>query len=444
MQSDAAWWLRRDPGVGRHPLVDLTRIFAILLCMLSLCASAGATEDFNDLIQRQFEIYDPDYQRHHEHYGERLETISRTIAAAAANGRTLECSQQMFLEAKWLYGYTANWDRLEDKLKRIEQSLDDYEQSFATGQSPVDGMWGICYEEWFMRLGATINGLESLAARNEYPRYDIRLAADSPGKLLTRLQSLLISDIAHTGVDNRGELASLITTFTQGAFKTQLRDILVESTDLRVSSREPDTAAFRAFLRGAQDATTGYWGAWYLVGDKIHKTHDLSITYHIIAYTQGRVEYWPRIIETTRAIESDPYPYGWRHNGRYNNHNLYDVVRIYKFGWPYMSEAEQLQTAQQIDSMIDWSLANTLGSDDTFVFDPKFSDSLVDEYYFGVSFLDVAGYWQQTKRFWTDAPVDDGAAALCCHLKHRVRQLDLKGWAGEGAMSKLESNCGQC
>ncbi len=120
------------------------------------------------------------------------------------------------------------------------------------------------------------------------------------------------------------------------------------------------------------------------------------------------------------------------------------MAKIYKFGWPHMSEAERLKIAQQIDSMIDWSLANTLGSDDTFAHDPTFSDSLADEYYFGISFFDVVGHWQPNKRFWTDAPLDEGAAAMCCRLKHRVEDLGFEGWAADGAMSKLESNCGQC
>ncbi len=284
----------------------LTRIVVFAVFTLSVCAPAGASEDFKDLIRRQFEIYDPDYQVHREHYGERLKAMSQAIAEAEANGRDLHCSQQMYLEAKWLHRYTAHWDRLEDKLRRIAQSLDDHDQSFATEQSPVDGIWGICYEEWFMRLGATVSGLESLAARGEKPRYQLRSAGkfDTGKKLLTRLEDLLVSDVAHTGVDNRAELASLITTFGQGLFKPHLRELTVESTDLRFSSRLHSlTEAFRFFLSGAQDPTTGYWGAWYIVGGKIHKTHDLSMTYHIIAYTKGGVEHWPQIIETTRAIE---------------------------------------------------------------------------------------------------------------------------------------------
>ena len=167
------------------------------------------------------------------------------------------------------------------------------------------------------------------------------------------------------------------------------------------------------------------------------------MTYHIISYTKGRVEHWPLIIATTTAIEADPYPYGWRHKGRYNNHNLYDVAKIYKFGWPQMSEGQRRSTRKQIRSMLEWSLSNTLGPDGTFKHDPTFSDSLADEYYFGVSFLDVLGYWQSKRRFWIETPTDTAAPAICCRLKHTLKQLNLEGWAATGAMNKLERSCVQ-
>ena len=435
----------RDEGVGIGVLA-LVLVFALFAASFS--APVKAAENFHNLIQRQFESYDPDYQIHRKHYGERLEELSKAIADAQANGRNLHCSQQMFLEAKWLHRYTAHWDRLEGKLRRIELSLDDHNQSYAAEQSPVDGFWGVCYEKWFMRLGATLSALESLSLRSEQPRYSLRPAGrfDTGKKLLTRLQDLLVSDIANTGVNNRAELGSLITTFSQSFFKPHLREMLVTSFDLRRTSSVFNslTEAYRFFLNGAQNRSTGYWGAWYIVDGKVHKSRDLSMTYHIIAYTKGRVERWPEILETTAAIESEPYPYGWRHNGRYNNHNLYDVAKIYKYGWSYMSETEQTKTRARIESMIEWSLANTVGPDYTFEHDPTFSDSLADEYYFGISFFDVVGYWQPKRRFWTDAPLDEDAAALCCRLKHQVNELDFEGWAADGAMSKLERNCGRC
>ena len=67
---------------------------------------------------------------------------------------------------------------------------------------------------------------------------------------------------------------------------------------------------------------------WYKSGGHIYKTTDLSITYHTIAYRNGQVNYWPRIIDTTLRISDDPYPYGWLHDGHFTNHNNYDVARI--------------------------------------------------------------------------------------------------------------------
>lgn len=420
----------------------------VVTVLLTLAAPSGAaTGDFHELIWRQFEIYDPDYSVNHERYGVRLNELAKMLAQAQSDGRDLHCSQQMYLEAKWLHRYTAHWTRLEDKLKRIESSLGDDDQHFATRQLPTDGFWGICHDELIMRLSATLDGLENLRARGEPLQYRFRSpkVLDTAKKLLARLNDLLISDIANTGVNNRSELSSLITTLSQGVFKPHLREILIKSDELH-SSASPGslTEAFRFFLNGAQDPKTGYWGAWYIVDGEVYKSIDLSMTYHIIAYTKGRVNYWPQIIETTNAIEADPYPYGWRHQGHFNNHNLYDVAKIYKYGWPHMSQAERERTSAQIASMLEWSLSNSLDARGGIALDSTFSDSLADEYYFGVSFLDIVGYWQAEKRFWTDAPIDEDATAMCCRLRHRIEKLNLEGWAADGAMSKLDSNCSQC
>ncbi|MDX1421821.1 MAG: hypothetical protein R3322_01705 [Kiloniellales bacterium] len=445
--------MRRDfkvsGSLGRlsKALIVANTLIVAIVSALSVGAS-HAKENFHELIQGEFEKYDQEYLVHREQYGKRLEEMAAAIADAESNGRNLHCSQQMFLEAKWLHRYTAHWEHLEDKLERIELSLDDHDQSYAAGQSPVDGFWGVCYEEWFMRLGATLSGLEGLSLRGEEPRYKLRPTGEfaTGKKLVSRLQDLLISDIANEGINNRAELGSLITTFSQGAFKPHLREMLAESIDLRHADSRLDslTEALRFFLQGAQDPHTGYWGAWYIVDGKVHKSQDLSMTYHIIAYTKGRVEHWPQILQTTAAIESERYPYGWRHNGQFNNHNLYDVAKIYKLAWPYMSEAERSEVKEQIDKMIEWSLENTVGPDHTFKHDPTFSDSLADEYYFGVSFFDTVGYWKQSRRFWTEAPVAEDAEAMCCRLKSHITELGFEGWAADGAMSKLERNCGQC
>ena len=75
-------------------------------------------------------------------------------------------------------------------------------------------------------------------------------------------------------------------------------------------------------------------------GGEIIRAADLSQTYHTVTYREGAVNHWPQIIKTTLAIKDLQYPFGWRHHGQYNNHNNYDVVRILRLGWPYMTSAE--------------------------------------------------------------------------------------------------------
>jgi hypothetical protein len=429
-------------------LYRLVLALGVLALLLTDYGVARADEQIRDLILRQFREYDPDYDRHREYFGQRLEEMSEALARAQSDGHNLYCSEQMYLEAKWLHRYTAHWARIEDKLQRIEESLSDRDQEFAREQSPVTGMWGACYEAWFMQLGATISELERLALTGEPARYEIRPTGQiKTGKrLIDLLQDLLVSDIANTGVNNRGELGSLMTSFSQAAFKTHIREMLLTTSGAAnpENTLAAQIEAFRFFLDGSQDRETGYWGAWYIDKGRVHKALDLSMTYHIVAYLEGDVPRWPSIIETTMAIENERYPFGWLHNGRHNNHNLYDVAKILKFGWPHMDDEQRATSQEKIDWMIRWSLENTLTEDNKFIHDPSFSDSLADEYYFGVSLYDVVGLWNEERRFWTKRPIEYAAAPICCQIKQEIEQSGWDGWAAEGALNKLERNCGAC
>ena len=167
------------------------------------------------------------------------------------------------------------------------------------------------------------------------------------------------------------------------------------------------------------------------------------MTYHNISYRKGRVEPWPQIIDTTREIRDAPYPYGWQHRGQYNNHNNYDVAKIYRFGWPFVEDEERISVRQEIQSILDWSLTESLGADGKFNADTSFSNSLADEYYVGVSFLDVVGYWRESKRFWTDQHFE-GAGAMCYKITHRLSELGLNSWASHAAIERLRQNCPVC
>jgi len=398
------------------------------------------------MIEAAFLRFDPHYLERRAARRERLAELGAALGERESAGHALHCSQQIFLEAKHLIRYTALWAEIDEKLERLAHSLDDLDQDWADRQSPVDGHWGLCYERDFMRLGATVAGLQQAVDRGETPRYRIRVlpGLGSPKLLLDRLQSLLISDIARDGIDNRGELASLLISLSQSVYKKPLAQRWNDSIDLTHAEMLGGVAeVFRFFLAGSQDPATGYWGAWYLTDDGIVKTADLSFTYHIVAYTRGRVEHWPEILETTWRIEREQYPFGWSHGGRWTNHNLYDVARMLSYGWPSMDEAERARWRPKIAEMVEWSLTHSITDSLAFNHDPAISDSLPAEFYFGISFLDVVGYWRPSRRFWQEQPsADADLIRLCRGLAYSLDGLGGGGWHRDAARSKLERNCG--
>ena len=101
--------LQRCNRTDGFSIVVLACTLGFALSAVSFSTPTQANENFHDLIQREFEKYDPDYQVRREHYGKRLEAMSAAIADAQAKGLNLHCSQQMFLEAKWLHRYTCRF-----------------------------------------------------------------------------------------------------------------------------------------------------------------------------------------------------------------------------------------------------------------------------------------------------------------------------------------------
>ena len=197
----------------------------------------------------------------------------------------------------------------------------------------------------------------------------------------------------------------------------------------------------RQFLDAWQDPVTGYWGAWYQVGDRLYRTIDLSITFHLISYLRGDVQYWPQIIETTFDIANEPYPYGWRYGLSSNNHNNYDVVKIFRYAWPHMTEDQRARAREAMREMLDWALDQSLQPDGSFAPDESFFSSVPSDYYFGVSFFDEIGYWSPKKRFWTDQAFQ-GAEANCRLIRGRFAALQLTGPIALSAKKKLEASCG--
>lgn len=392
-------------------------------------------------ISDDFRRFDSNYVQAKALRDARLEPIKREIIQLQDHGKAMACSQQLLVEAQWVLTRTADWSRYDALYERLQQSLSVEDQDFANQQSARDGAWGQCYDAWFLRLDATVDALNALAARGTLPKYPLRLLKRivGPEQLTKYLDHLLVSDIAKDGVDRRAELAAATAAISQLLFKPKLRQLLARQTIDLASDDQLRRAYFR-FLNRSQDKVSGYWGAFYRSNGRTFVRPDLSMTFHAISYLKGDVANWPSIIDTLFASKDLPYPTGWMHNGQYNHHNNYDVATILRYGWRHMSSPQKEQARLALESMLNWCLTGPADADPPFAVDPSFYDSVANYYYFGVSFLDVVGYWDRAKRFWTtrDFP---GAQKLCRQLKKQLLSNPLQDSAAATAIANLDRNC---
>jgi hypothetical protein len=423
-------------------MADITEL--MMLRQGSTMASGTAAEA---LLVNQFSRYDPHYVRQRAAFEERLHDSAERIAQLEAGGRALPCTRQIFQEVWWLVHYTAYWQRVERRLADLEASFAVADQAFATHQSSDDGAWGACYEAPFLKAAATIEGLELLAAIGVPPEFAVTLEPTlrTSRQVVERISNLIASDIASFGINHRGELNSLVTTFIRGNFKPHLQDYATSQVRMLPRHRNPGgplelRQRLQAFTDAWQDPDTGFWGAWYKVDGGIVRTTDLSITFHIISYRRGKINYWPQVLRTLYAIKDEPYPYGWLHNGGYVNHNNYDVARVLSYGWSHLSPQDQVLFRNELGAMLAWTLGHSLADDGRFRSIPTFFESLSADYYYGVAFLDVIGFWDPKKRFWTESEFS-AAPEVCTRIRRGVERDGLSDATGLHVRQRLEAIC---
>jgi hypothetical protein len=290
--------------------------------------------------------------------------------------------------------------------------------------------------------------LLELEAIGQVPRYEIHMPSpfDNFEDSFHHFKTLLLSNIAQEGVDNRGELANLSTVaallYFKGHYKGYVREIIgwLENNDGPDPSKLQDSKAFAELINDWQDPKSGYWGAWYSSNGQVYKTADLSITFHIVSYRRGQVDHWPAIIETTFRIENEPYPFGWKHNGEFTNHNNYDIAKIFSYGWPYMTPEQRRRAATAIGEMLDWTLNKSLKMDGSFKTVPTSFNSMAADFYFGVSFLQTIGFWDSHRRFWTERDFPE-APAVCRRIKAQLIETGIQSHESEAALERLENSC---
>ena len=356
-------------------------------------ARAKQRSEFTAFLSRTTPNYVARYLRLHA----RMRALAAQIAAREAAGQNTSCSHQILIETSWLAASVMDFDRIERRLDDLDRVLaHPEEEAKAEQQDPADGSWGSCQDEWFFKVNATYDHLTKPSNAAETPRYNLRLfdRVNSPEKLREYLTSLAVSDPARTGVDHRRELneslSNLMRLILRGqpayyAWDPKLKDTLMDLV-----------------LHRLRNPQTGWWGESYVRTGNVEFVDDLSVTFHVISYLHGDVPNLAAVMDHLLAVKDLDYPIGWLENGKNSNHNNMDVVVLFRFCWPYASEAQKQAAAADIHRMLTWCLHESLQPDGSFKPDEGTSDSLEESDSWGVSFLARIGFFDRTKRFWTD------------------------------------------
>lgn len=379
------------------------KIHALLPIVALLCTvrPGSAQAPVNDLhrnaeIRSDMAAFDPHYKELMAKRRLTLMRLEKRVYEQEAQDRKVICSHQILTETRWLMGYTADFKRIDQRLDDLKESLAHPErEALAEQEDPRDGSWGGCYTEWWERLDASYDFLQMEKARGIAPKYRFSLLdrINSPEKLKKYFAAIAISDIAHTGRDNRKELnaafVDLIRLLNAGdpagfPWHPQLKQTLLDLT-----------------LNTYRNVDTGWWGETYIHNGKLEYIDDLSITFHIVHALDGAVPLKDRLATTLFAVKELDYPVGWREHGVPSNHNNMDVIVLMQASWKSMTNAQRQHTAEEIREMLHWCLTESLQPDGSFRGDFG-DDSIEEDEHFGVAFLARIGYFDKAKRFWTN------------------------------------------
>jgi hypothetical protein len=347
----------------------------------------------NARMERDFLAYDPHYKEEKQARIERVRAVARELLEKESSGQKTACSHQILFEAMSLIISSADFKFIDQRLQDAETSLTHPEmQAKAEKPDPADGSWGACYVEWYLRAGASYDQLrksrDASSKPGPLPPWLDRIA--TPEKLKNYLVSISVSNISHSGIDHEREFNDMLATLT----RMLLRD--------RNFAVDPELKAtlMDLILHRFRNPETGWWGESYTRGGHLEFVDDLSITFHLLSYLEGRVPDMPKVIDTALAVKDMDYPVGWLWKGNNWNHNNMDVVTIFQYGWSSASDQQRKTMQAEIEKMLHWCLTDSLQPDGSFKSILP-DGSLEESMEYGVSFLARIGFFDKSKRFWT-------------------------------------------
>lgn len=322
-----------------------------------------------------------------------IRAIEARLDQDEARGGGTSCLRQVLRELRWRLEYTAGADAVHALLDRL-RALASVPSPPSAALRDADGSLGGCTDVWFLKLDASVDQMlmPDFDDQGTPPLFLDRV--NDPCRLKDYLETLLVSRPAQDGIDRRKELNFATADLVRLILWHRPADY---PWDPRLD------AVVRRFVAEWQDPATGFFGAIYQIGGRRLRTVDLSLTFHMARYLEGRVGYWPQLIDTLIGIRNGRYPNGWLDPAGMTSHNNYDVAVLFQLGWPQMRADQRRRAAQELGRLLDWCLTTAMTPDGKIVA-RAVGESLPESYYFTIAFLDTVGYFDPRKRFWTDRP----------------------------------------
>lgn len=401
-------------------------LLVVLPAFSELPPQAVLDRDAYSLLEQDFVAFNPHYKEEREPRVARTYALAKRMFEEEAKGGKTTCGHQILFELESLLVSSADFNRIDGRLRDLEASIGHP----SSDKADADGMWGACYQQWYLKLYATYDHLEAQAkdepAPHPLPAFLARIS--TPEKLTAYLDALSVSDVRHTGLDHEREFNETLATLLQMIVRRKPENYTVDPA-LR-------DALLDRVLHRYRNLETGFWGERYRRDGREDFPDDLSATFHVVSYLKGKVPDMPRVLDTTLAIKDFSYPAGWLWKGQFWNHNNMDVVTLFHYGWTQASPAQQKTMAAEIDRMLTWCLHESLQPDGSFKVNIA-DGSIEDAEYYGASFLARVGFFDPAQRFWTNRDFPEAAEAKK-RILNFVRMHQGSGPTGDNYRSTIE------
>lgn len=390
-----------------------------------------ATPDLQNgaMIRREMTAFNPRYLALMRPRSGALRELEQQVMKREAEMLDVSCSHQIVTELRWLMGSTVDTKRIDARMNDLRASLAHPELESGARKPDADGSWGRCYDAWFFRLDASYDGHFSRdQGGNHIPLLD---RVNSPEKLAQYVNSISVSDVAHSGVDHRREMNEALATLIR---------LIVRGQPSAYRWHPQMKATLLDLLKQLRSPETGWWGERYKREGRIELVDDMSMTFHIVNYLKGEITGLEKVGNTLLEVKDLEYPIGWREDGAYLTHHNMDVVVLFQYAWSHMNETQRQAASIEIEKMLQWCLKDSLLADGSFRPGTGGEDSLEEDEYFGVAFLVRSGYFDASRRFWTDQTFPE-AENLRRRLMDFIQRHKASGAAGgeyyESALREL-------